>query len=138
MEAIYEDLKALNIADERIHYEYFGTGKALAATRPDSASAIDLSDRAPVPVKFAKSGLEVTWDPAQGTLLDLVESAGLDAEYSCRSGICQTCAVGLLAGSVDYADPPAVPPPEGTALICSAYPAAGANGEAAEPIVLDI
>ena len=138
MEAIYEDLKALNIADERIHYEYFGTGKALATTRPDSAAAIDLSDRAPVPVKFAKSGLEVTWDPAQGTLLDLVESAGLDAEYSCRSGICQTCAVGVLAGSVDYADPPAAPPPAGTALICSAYPAASAKGEEAEPIVLDI
>ena len=138
MEAVYQDLKALNIADERIHYEYFGPGKALAPTRPDSASTIDLSDRAPVPVRLAKSGLEITWDPAQGTLLDLVESAGVDAEYSCRSGICQTCAVGLLAGSVDYADPPAVPPPEGTALICSAYPAVSSAGGEVEPIILDI
>lgn len=137
MESIYADLKELNIGDERIHYEYFGKGRALASTRPEQAATIDLHDRSPVPVQFAKSGVEVVWDADKGTLLDLAESVGLDAAYSCRSGVCQTCAVPMLAGSVDYADPPAAEPPAGMALICSAYPAPKTDGEA-DRIILDI
>ncbi len=91
-------------------------------------------------MRFAKSGGEATWDPDKGTLLDLVESNGIEAAYSCRSGVCQTCAVSLLAGTVDYSDPPAAPPPDGMALICTAYPAAAPRDASAEPnpIVLDI
>ena len=138
MESIFQDLKELNIADERIHYEYFGTGKALASSRPGQKVTMDLKDRSPVPVQFARSGVEVTWDPTKGTLLDLAESQGLEAAYSCRSGVCQTCAVSVLAGSVEYTDPPAAPPPEGMALICSAYPAATTADGESDPIVLDI
>ena len=140
MESIYEDLKEMNIADQRIHYEYFGEGKALAPSRPDQAAVLDLEGRGPVSVRFAKSGGEATWDPDKGTLLDLVESNGIEAAYSCRSGVCQTCAVSLLAGTVDYSDPPAAPPPDGMALICTAYPAAAPRDASAEldPIVLDI
>lgn len=146
MESIYQDLKELNIADERIHYEYFGPGKALASSRPGQVATIDLKDRSPVPVQFVKSGVEVIWDPTKGTLLDLAESEGLEATYSCRSGVCQTCAVSLLAGSVDYSDPPATPPPEGMALICTAYPVATLSDppgerepdEKPETIILDI
>ena len=140
MESIYEDLKEMNIADQRIHYEYFGEGKALAPSRPDQAPALDLEGRGPVSVKFAKSGVEATWNPDKGSLLDLVESNGIEAAYSCRSGVCQTCAVSILAGAVDYSDPPAAPPPEGMALICTAYPAAAPRDATAEPdpIVLDI
>ncbi|MCZ6888451.1 MAG: pyridoxamine 5'-phosphate oxidase family protein [Gammaproteobacteria bacterium] len=138
MESIYADLKELNIADERIHYEYFGEGKALASSRPGPTAIGDLDDREPVPVRFAKSGVEAIWDPTKGTLLDLAESEGLEPIYSCRSGVCQTCAVSVLGGSVDYTDPPAAPPPDGMALICSAYPAAAAPDQAPDPIVLDI
>ena len=87
MESIYQDLKEMNIADQRIHYEYFGEGKALAPSRPDQAPALDLEGRGPVAVKFAKSSVEATWDPDKGSLLDLVESMGIEAAYSCRSGV---------------------------------------------------
>ena len=141
MESIYEDLKEMNIADQRIHYEYFGEGKALAPSRPDQASVLDLEGRGPVLVRFAKSGSEATWDPDKGSLLDLVESNGIEAAYSCRSGVCQTCAVSLLAGTVDYSDPPAAPHPDGMAMICTAYPAAARDTTTdaePDPIVLDI
>ncbi|MCZ6641229.1 MAG: pyridoxamine 5'-phosphate oxidase family protein [Gammaproteobacteria bacterium] len=139
MESIYEDLKEMNIADQRIHYEYFAEGKALAPTRPDHGPAMNLEGRGPVPVRFAKSGVDVTWDADEGTLLDLAESKGIEAAYSCRSGVCQTCAISVLEGSVDYSDPPAAPPPEGMALICTAYPVArDAGGADSAPLVLDI
>ena len=92
----------------------------LASSRPGPTAIGDLEDREPVPVRFAQSGVEAIWDPTKGTLLDLAESEGLEPIYSCRSGVCQTCAVSVLGGSVDYTDPPAAPPPDGMALICAA------------------
>jgi ferredoxin len=93
-------------------------------------------DRDPVPVQFARSRCKVTWEPVKGTLLDLAEAQGLEPAYSCRSGACQTCAVRVLDGTVEYVDPPAVPPPEGMALICSEFPAR-MEGKPV-PVVLDI
>ena len=133
MESMYTELQALNIQDERIHYEYFGAGKTLSAkTAPGAA----VSDRPPVAVRFARSAREALWEPASGTLLELAESEGLEPAYSCRSGVCQTCAVQVESGSVDYAEAPAVAPPPGMALICSAYPVA--PEEEAAPVVLDL
>jgi ferredoxin-NADP reductase/predicted pyridoxine 5'-phosphate oxidase superfamily flavin-nucleotide-binding protein len=138
MEAIYQDLKDLSIADDRIHYEYFGPGKTLSSSRPGSSAATRLKGKPPVPVKFAKTGIEVTWDAGKGTLLDLAESEGLEPAYSCRSGVCQTCAVAVLSGSAEYLDQPALPPPEGMALICSAYPITDPDDHEPGPIILDI
>ena len=133
MESIYADLQALSIQQERIHYEYFGEGKTLSS---GAAADAMVSDRPPVPVQFARSGTEAVWEPASGTLLDLAESAGLEPAYSCRSGVCQTCAVRVQSGSVDYAEAPAMDPPAGMALICSAYPAPSKDD--GEPVVLDL
>jgi ferredoxin-NADP reductase len=138
MEAIYQDLKDLSIADDRIHYEYFGPGKTLSSSRSGSSAATRLKGKSPVPVQFAKSGIEVTWDPDKGTLLDLAESEGLEPAYSCRSGVCQTCAVAVLSGSAEYLDQPTLPPPEGMALICSAYPVTDPDDHEPGPIILDI
>ena len=124
MESLYDGLKSLNVADERIHYEFFGRGATLHQERPSGFESLaeQLGDRAPVTVQFARSGIEATWDPTKGTLLDLAESEGLQPAYSCRSGICQTCATKVLQGEVDYIESPMVAPGEDTALICSSYP----------------
>ena len=99
----------------------------------------ELGVRAPVPVKFARSGIEVTWKPSKGTLLDLAESEGLQPAYSCRSGICQTCATRVISGDVDYLEQPMTPPGAGQALICSAYPRTGADADGEDKgIVLDL
>ncbi|MEN8133332.1 MAG: pyridoxamine 5'-phosphate oxidase family protein, partial [Pseudomonadota bacterium] len=141
MESLYDGLKALNIADERIHYEFFGPGATLHKEQPSGfvSLAEQLGDRAPVPVQFARSGIEATWDPTKGSLLDLAESKGLQPAYSCRSGICQTCATKVVQGEVDYIEPPMVAPGEDTALICCSYPRAKAKeNEDVTPLVLDL
>ncbi|MCZ6577596.1 MAG: 2Fe-2S iron-sulfur cluster-binding protein [Acidiferrobacterales bacterium] len=79
------------------------------------------------------------WDPSKGTLLDLAESEGLQPAYSCRAGICQTCATKVVHGAVDYIEPPMVSPGDDTALICSSYPSSKSKeNEDAAGLVLDL
>ena len=53
-------------------------------------------------VTFSKSKLQVQWlAKEQLSILQLAEKAGLKPDYGCRSGMCGTCEVKLLKGSVD-------------------------------------
>jgi len=139
MESLYNGLKSLNVADERIHYEFFGPAPTLRQVHPQGADSVaeELGDRPPVPVRFARSGIEATWEPSKGTLLDLAESEGLQPAYSCRSGICHTCVTRIVSGEVDYTEPPMTPPDDGEALICCAYPRSAVDADD-EGIVLDL
>jgi ferredoxin len=74
-------------------------------------------------VEFRASGRTADWDPAKGSLLELAEAAGIDAPYSCRTGLCGTCAAPVAEGTVTYAEPPAGTPRAGEALLCQALPA---------------
>ncbi|MGY4253875.1 ferredoxin-NADP reductase/ferredoxin [Bradyrhizobium sp. USDA 4516] len=51
-------------------------------------------------VRFTLSGVTAIWTKEQGTLLDLAETVGLDVPYSCRTGVCGTCAQKIAAGEV--------------------------------------
>jgi len=123
MAAIYEGLTDLNIADDRIHYEFFGPAAKLGKSSTADATGLPAdAPGEPVAVRFESSGIDAMWDPSKGTLLDLAEAEGLTPAYSCRSGICQTCSTHVASGAVGYADPPMAPPADGEALICCAYP----------------
>lgn len=74
-------------------------------------------------VVFARSGLTLPWTGASRTILELAESAGLEPEFSCREGICNTCRCTLREGAVDYITEPLDPPGPGQALICCSRPA---------------
>ncbi|MCP3709863.1 pyridoxamine 5'-phosphate oxidase family protein [Paraburkholderia sp. CNPSo 3274] len=121
MRDLYDGLRALNIADERIRFEAFG---------PSSLKRV--SNQAPVaseptkarPVTFARMGKTVHWAPQQGSLLDTAERCGTDAVSSCRSGMCGTCATRVLDGRVEYNEPPEFDVEPGYALICVGHPAA--------------
>ena len=141
MESLFDGLKSLNVADERIHYEFFGLGATLHKEQPSGFESLaeQLGDRVPVPVQFARSGIETLWDPTKGTLLDLAESEGLQPAYSCRSGICQTCATKVVQGEVNYIEPPMVAPGKDIALICCSYPRSNTNhNDDVTRLVLDL
>jgi ferredoxin len=38
------------------------------------------------------------------SILEALEAAGLDAPFSCRSGICRSCETGICAGTADHRD----------------------------------
>ncbi|WOD09887.1 pyridoxamine 5'-phosphate oxidase family protein [Pseudomonas sp. NyZ704] len=134
---MYDGLRALNIADERIHAEAFGPSTLRRLAAETSAPLAQLpAASAPVPVYFESSAKEARWTPASGSLLELAESRGLNPDFSCRGGSCGTCKTRLVSGNVHYPNPPAEMPEDGSVLICCAVPAEHAEG--IQPLVLDL
>jgi ferredoxin len=74
-------------------------------------------------VTFVRSGLTVNWNPVHSSLLELAEACTVPVRWSCRTGVCQTCRTGLVAGTVSYAPDPVEPPADGEILVCCAQPA---------------
>jgi len=129
MQAVYDGLRGLNIADARIHAEAFGP--ASLQRKPDAGAPVKPQRKPatePVPVAFLKSGKEARWTPESGSLLALAEERGLSPEFSCRGGSCGTCHTRLLAGAVSYTTPPTAEIAEGEVLICCSVPAAPDDG----------
>ncbi|PKR53855.1 oxidoreductase [Thalassospira marina] len=73
-------------------------------------------------VRFAKSGVTATMKGDVRTLLELAEETGLEPDFSCRSGICNSCRSRLVEGKVSYLEEPLETPPDGQVLICCARP----------------
>ncbi|MGN6507773.1 MAG: FAD-binding oxidoreductase, partial [Tepidisphaeraceae bacterium] len=91
-------LATLGVAPDRIKFESFtpaaGSGQPVLDIPPATGEPV-----AGATLRFARSGREVETDPEK-SVLELAEDAGIDIAYDCRSGICGTCKVQLLAGEV--------------------------------------
>ncbi len=126
MKALYCGLLSLSVSEARIHYEFFGPGSILQdAAEPTGQGEIPPAEAelvGGIQVAFARSGLTVGWDPACDSILDLAESHGLNPDYSCRSGICNTCISRVTDGEVEYFEQPLDMPEVGRVLICCARP----------------
>ncbi len=124
MQSIYDGLRALNIADERIHAEAFGP----SGLRRDRANALVSNAPAsvatePVRVMFTQSAKETRWKPGGGSLLELAEGRGLTPAFGCRAGHCGDCRTKVMKGDVAYLSEPTYPVGAGEALICCSVPA---------------
>ncbi len=123
-QALYDGLRAFNIADDRIHAEAFGPSSlqrshdVVAEEKPLLPVATQS-----VPVKFMDSLKEARWTPDAGSLLELAEARGLSPAYSCRAGHCGSCKTKLLQGTVTYPTPPSAQVADDEVLICCARPA---------------
>lgn len=126
MQAVYDGLRGLGVADARIHAEAFGPASLERSGngRPTLPAATQ-----PVRLVFATSGKEARWKPGDGSLLEAAEARGLSPAFGCRGGSCGSCSTRVLQGEVSYTSAPSFAVEEGAALICCAVPAA-ASGEA--------
>jgi ferredoxin-NADP reductase/predicted pyridoxine 5'-phosphate oxidase superfamily flavin-nucleotide-binding protein len=111
---LHAGLKGLNVADDRIHYEFFGP-----SSLPTAEGKVDAE---PADVTFEDSDITAAWTPESGSLLDLAETSGVTVDSSCRSGRCGSCAVRLVKGAVGYATTPEATAPDGHVLACQAHP----------------
>jgi ferredoxin-NADP reductase/MOSC domain-containing protein YiiM len=126
MSDVHAGLLGCGIAAQRVHTELF---EARSAINP---GVTDAARRRPHPpagppgsgpeITFARSGLTVPWPSDQRTLLELAEACDVPTRWSCRTGVCHTCATNLLSGDVDYDPEPLEPPDTGDALLCCSRP----------------
>lgn len=96
-------------------------------TDPDAWAAADEGSKPLLPssqgqITFLKSNASADWDGAAHSLLELAENAGLEPEFSCRAGICNSCKCTLVSGEVEYFEQPLIAPEQGKVLICCARP----------------
>lgn len=133
-QGLYDALRELRIADDRIFAEEFGPSSLVRSNdRQQAPAELTPISEVGVPVVFAQSAKEARWEPESGSLLDLAEARGLTSEYSCRGGSCGTCRTNILEGSVTYDHKPGFEVNKNEALICCAKPA-----QHCEKLILDI
>jgi ferredoxin-NADP reductase/MOSC domain-containing protein YiiM len=119
-------LIAWGVARERVHTENFGPvnsktpGIARGPKRSPHPPA-GVSGQGPR-VSFARSGLEVSWSPAFNSLLELAEVCDVPVRWACRTGVCHSCEIALVAGAVNYNPSPIEPPADGNLLTCCSRP----------------
>lgn len=111
MQAMYQTLRALGVAKNRIAYEFFGPATVLGAEAgPKPITPPSVAAPAPsvgaITVEFRKSGIIAEWDEAAQSLLSFAEDHGLEPEFSCRAGICGTCKSRMVSGEVTYFEDP--------------------------------
>lgn len=119
MDGIRAGLKELDVPEERVFYESFGSGKTKGKSEAATTSQGEIES---AEVVFASSNKTATWTPADGTLLEFAEANGLNPDYSCRQGVCHTCTCQIEGGEVEYLEDPDSPPDEGAVLICVSRP----------------
>ena len=125
MKSQFDGLVGWGIPAERIHYEFFGpasvlTGRSQVSTLKRAAMVTECCGE--TEIVFSKAGVTANWNASFESLLDLAEASGLSPDYSCRSGICQTCVCPLEQGEVEYVLEPLEPPDPGSVLICCSKP----------------
>jgi ferredoxin-NADP reductase len=126
MNDLTADLAARGVAPDRIHTEIFGSGPSKTPGVVAGASKPPHMPDGPAGtgplVSFARSNLNVRWDPAMQSVLELAEACDVPVRWSCRTGVCHSCETGLVLGAVGYRPDPVEPPAEGNVLICCSQP----------------
>ncbi len=120
MEAMFADLNANGVDQQRIHFESFGPA-SIRKVSGQQQNSVDQSS-GDIPVTFGLSGINADWNPQCGSLLELAESKGALIESGCRAGSCGTCLTAILEGTVDYIDSPGLTVESGSCLPCIAVP----------------
>lgn len=112
--ALLDGLEAWGIPRSQLHEESFGVA--------DVAPAVALAPGTGPNVQFARSALTARFNEVVPSLLQFAEGLGLTPPYGCRTGICQSCAVPVVDGDVEYSLQPLADPPPGQALLCCSTP----------------
>jgi ferredoxin len=125
MDAMTAALTDLGLQSDRIHTERF---TSLTAINPGVVGAARPAPHAPTKpgsgpmVTFARAGLTVAFDASAASLLEMAEACDVPTRWSCRTGVCHTCATPLLSGTITYSPAPLTGPDTGQVLLCCARP----------------
>jgi ferredoxin-NADP reductase/MOSC domain-containing protein YiiM len=127
MAATREGLVGQGLDPDNIHTELFGPADAINPGLVGQPHGPPHQPPGPPgtgpPVTFARSGITVPYTATTNpSLLELAEACDVPTRWSCRTGVCHTCATPLLAGQVSYSPAPLEPPAPDIVLTCCARP----------------
>ena len=91
MNFIIATAQAAGWPETQVHREFF------------TAAPIDQSADTPFEVQLASSG-QIFYIPADRSVFEVLDEAGIAIESSCEQGVCGTCVIGLLDGVADHRD----------------------------------
>jgi ferredoxin-NADP reductase len=128
MESLVAALEDWGVPDAHIHFEAFGP----ASIKRRSVASAPLSEATAgsIVVNFAKSGKQLAWQPASGSLLEFAEANGITVDSGCRAGGCGTCQTTISSGEVAYQQTPDYDPEPGSCLLCVCTPKTSVTLEA--------
>ena len=125
MRSCQQALKNIEVADERIHVEFF-TEKSdedkQAALLGDSDEGFEGKAMVQIQLDGNCQSIEVE---ERDTVLNAALDNGIDAPYACMVGACTTCKAKLVKGQIEMDDQTALLPKEveeGYILTCQSHP----------------
>ena len=127
MSDMKEMLATLGVAPQRIHVEIFNGSESITpgvvgADMRTPHLPNDDANTGPL-VTFARSGIAAHWKASvYQSILELAEACDVPVRWSCRTGVCHTCEIGLISGSVAYGPEPLEKPADGNLLVCCSQP----------------
>jgi ferredoxin-NADP reductase len=132
MGSLVAALEDWGVPDAHIHFEAFGPAsiKRRTATVPQSQDTNVTNATSDIVVTFTKSGKQLAWQPASGSLLEFAEANGVRVDSGCRAGGCGTCQTSISSGEVAYHQAPDYDPEPGSCLLCVCTPKTSVTLEA--------
>ncbi len=115
-----DSLLAAHVDAANIHSEMFFAGDKRAPRK-----AVDAPSKAKITVVMDGRKVAVDYRDEHGSILEAVLSAGLDASFSCKGGVCATCRAKITDGEVDMGINYGLEPEEikqGFVLSCQSVP----------------
>jgi len=91
VEGVVESARQLGLPDSHIHFELF------------KAQAADSCVNTAFEVQISSTG-KVIQVSETSTVIEALESHGIQIPMSCREGVCGACIVGVLKGEIDHRD----------------------------------
>lgn len=119
MESLTTGLEAWGVPKTDVHFESFGPS---TVNRKSSLNTPAATLGTALDISFSRTRKTVAWEASCATLLDFADKIGVAISSGCRAGNCGTCLTPIMAGEVEYLQPPGVPPEPGYCLVCIARP----------------
>lgn len=119
MDSLTHGLRDSGVPSDCIHFESFGPASVKRTPQAEDASAHADSG---IVVRFARSNLDLHWNPEVGSLLEFAEANGVHINSGCRAGRCDSCLTAIKSGEVEYLTAPGTPPESGSCLTCISIP----------------